>query len=90
MTQTAPKQKVKTAKQTKQTSATTPQTEKAKQTNTVTSQIEKTKPQNAVTNEIEDGVSTNITEIPVRKKKKLSQKGIKSSTSYRIRNGSDL
>lgn len=53
MTQTAQKQKVKTAKQTKQTSA--------------------------ATTEIEDGVSTNITEISVRKKKKSTS--INSDTS---------
>ncbi|WP_413176328.1 DNA polymerase III subunit beta [Anabaena azotica] len=69
MTQTAQKQKVKTAKQTKQTSAATTETEKAKQTNTVTPQIEKTKTKNAATTEIEDGVST---KIPVRKKKKTT------------------
>jgi DNA polymerase-3 subunit beta len=79
MTQTAQKQKVKTAKQTKQTSAATTETEKAKQTNTVTSQIEKTKTKNAANAEIEDGVSTNITEIPVRKKKKFTS--INSDTS---------
>ncbi|WP_242039738.1 DNA polymerase III subunit beta [Anabaena sphaerica] len=79
MTQTAQKQKVKTAKQTKQTSAATTETEKAKQTNTVTPQIEKTKTKNAATTEIEDGVSTNITEIPVRKKKKTTS--LNSDTS---------
>jgi DNA polymerase III subunit beta len=79
MTQTAQKQKVKTAKQTKQTSVATSQTEKAQQTNTVTPQIEKTKTKNAATTEIEDGVSTNITEISVRKKKKSTS--INSDTS---------
>jgi hypothetical protein len=69
MTQTVQEQRVKTAKKTKQTSAAT--SKKVKQTNTITPQIGKTKTKNTATTAIEDGVSTNSTQIPVRKQEYL-------------------
>jgi hypothetical protein len=69
MTRTAQEQRVKTAKKTKQTSAAT--SEKVKQTNIITPQIGETKTKNTATTAIEDGVSTNSTQIPVRKQKNL-------------------